>query len=157
MADIKKLNPAHVAAVIRSVNKCPYFTLLSMKIQSLDWCESHLEVVVQEKHLQPYGMVHGGVCASLVDAAAFWAVYPKMSENIGLTTVEIKLNYLTPVSKGRLMGRGKSIKIGKTLCLSEASVEDNKGNLVAHGTSTMMVLNSLKFQGQSHFPSKFLD
>ena len=157
MADIKKLNPDHVAAVIRSVNKCPYFTLLSMKIQSLDWCESHLEVVIQEKHLQPYGMVHGGVCASLVDAAAFWAVYPQMSENIGLTTVEIKLNYLTPVSKGRLMGRGKIIKIGKTLCLSEASVEDNKGNLVAHGTSTMMVLNSLKFQGQSNFPPKFLD
>ena len=157
MFDIRELNPAHVAAVIRSVNKCPYFTLLSMKIQSLDWGESHLEVVVQEKHLQPYGMVHGGVCASLVDAAAFWAVYPQMSENIGLTTVEIKLNYLTPVSKGRLMGRGKSIKIGKTLCLSEASVEDDKGNLVAHGTSTMMVLDSLKFQGQSHFPPKFLD
>jgi len=157
VADIKKPNPAYVAAVIRSVNKCPYFTLLSMKIQSLDWGKSHLEVVVQEKHLQPYGMVHGGVCASLVDAAAFWAVYPQMSENIGLTTVEIKLNYLTPVSKGRLMGRGKSIKIGKTLCLSEASVEDDKGNLVAHGTSTMMVLDSLKFQGQSHFPPKFLD
>jgi uncharacterized protein (TIGR00369 family) len=157
VADIKKLNPAHVAAVIRAVNNCPYFTLLTMKIQSLDWGESHLEVVVQEKHLQPYGMVHGGVCASLVDAAAFWAVYPQMSENIGLTTVEIKLNYLSPVSGGRLLGRGKSIKSGKTLCLSEASVEDDKGNLVAHGTSTMMVLESVMIQGQSHFPPKFLD
>jgi len=102
-------------------------------------------------------MVHGGVCASLVDAAAFWAVYPQMSEDIGLTTVEIKLNYLAPVSEGRLIGRGKSIKVGKTICLSEASIEDDKGNLVAHGTSTMMVLDSLKIQGQSHFPPKFLD
>ena len=157
MVDIKKLNPAHVAAVIKAVNTCPYFTLLSMEIRSVDWGESHLEVAVQEKHLQPYGMVHGGVCASLVDAAAFWAVYPQMLEDIGLTTVEIKLNYLAPVSEGRLIGRGKSIKAGKTICLSEASIEDDKGNLVAHGTSTMMVLDSLKIQGQSHFPPKFLD
>ena len=157
MVDIRKLNPAHVAAVIKAVNTCPYFTLLSMEIRSVDWGESHLEVAVQEKHLQPYGMVHGGVCASLVDAAAFWAVYSQMSEDIGLTTVEIKLNYLAPVSEGRLIGRGKSIKVGKTICLSEASIEDDKGNLVAHGTSTMMVLDSLKIQGQSHFPPKFLD
>ncbi len=157
MVDIRKLNPAHVAAVIRAVNTCPFFTLLSMEIRSVDWGESHLEVRVQEKHLQPYGVVHGGVCASLVDAAAFWAVYPQMSEDIGLTTVEIKLNYLAPVSEGRLIGRGKSIKVGKTICLSEASIEDDKGNLVAHGTSTMMVLDSLKIQGQSHFPPKFLD
>ena len=157
MVDIRKLNPAHVAAVIKAVNTCPYFTLLSMEIRSVDWGESHLEVAVQEKHLQPYGMVHGGVCASLVDAAAFWAVYSQMSEDIGLTTVEIKLNYLAPVSEGRLIGRGKSIKLGKTICLSEASIEDDKGNIVAHGTSTMMVLDSLKIQGQSHFPPKFLD
>jgi len=157
VVDIRKLNPDHIAAVIKTANGCPYFTLLSMEIRSLDWSESHLEVAVQEKHLQPYGMVHGGVCASLVDAAAFWAVYPQMSEDIGLTTVEIKLNYLAPVSEGRLIGRGKSIKVGKTICLSEASIEDDKGNLVAHGTSTMMVLDSLKIQGQSHFPPKFLD
>jgi uncharacterized protein (TIGR00369 family) len=153
----KKLNPDHVEELIKIVNSSPYFSLLSMEIQSLDWGKSHLEVKIVEKHLQPYGMVHGGVCASLVDAAAFWAVYPLTSEDLGLTTVEIKLNYLAPVSKGRLISRGKSIKVGKTLCLGDASVEDDKGNIVAHGTSTMMVLDSVKIQGQPKLPPKFLD
>jgi uncharacterized protein (TIGR00369 family) len=157
VVDIRELNPAHVAAVIKTVNNCPYFTLLSMKMRGVDWGESHLEMVVQEKHLQPYGMVHGGVCASLVDAAAFWAVYPQTEEDIGLTTVELKLNYLAPVFGGHLLATGKSIRAGKTLCLGEASVEDDKGNLVAHGTSTMMVLDSRKIQGQSYLPPKFLD
>lgn len=157
MADIKKLNPAHVAAIAKTVNTCPYFTLLSMEIRSLDWGESRLEVTIQEKHLQPYGMVHGGVCASLADAAIYWAVYSGMEETVGLTTVEIKLNYLAPVSAGRLIAKGKCIKVGKSICLGEASVEDDKGNLVAHGTSTMMVLDSLKIQGQSQLPHKFLD
>lgn len=157
MVDIKKLNPDHVEEIVKVVNSSPYFALLSMEIRPLYWGKSHLEVKVLEKHLQPYGMVHGGVCASLVDAAAFWAVYPQTAADIGLTTVEIKLNYLAPASKGRLIARGKSIKVGKTICLGEASVEDDKGNLVAHGTSTMMVLDSVKIQGQSKLPPKFLD
>ncbi|MBW1737559.1 MAG: PaaI family thioesterase [Deltaproteobacteria bacterium] len=128
-----------------------------MEIRSLDWGESRLEVTIQEKHLQPYGMVHGGVCASLADAAIYWAVYSGMEETVGLTTVEIKLNYLAPVSAGRLIAKGKCIKVGKSICLGEASVEDDKGNLVAHGTSTMMVLDSLKIQDQSQVPPKFID
>jgi len=146
-----------VAAIAKTVNTCPYFTLLSMEIRSLDWGESRLEVTIQEKHLQPYGMVHGGVCASLADAAIYWAVYSGMEETVGLTTVEIKLNYLAPVSAGRLIAKGKCIKVGKSICLGEASVEDDKGNLVAHGTSTMMVLDSLKIQDQSQVPPKFID
>jgi uncharacterized protein (TIGR00369 family) len=155
--DLKKLNPDHVKELVKIVNACPYFSLLSMEIRSIDRGKSNLEVKIQEKHLQPYGMVHGGVCASLVDAAAFWAVYPRTAAGIGLTTVEIKLNYLAPTFNGRLIARGKSIKVGKTICLGEASVEDNKGNLVAYGTSTMMVLDSVKIQGQSKLPPKFLN
>lgn len=154
---MKKLNPAHVAAAAKHINSSPYFTLLSMEITSLGWGESHLEVFVQKKHLQPYGFVHGGVYASLVDAAAFWAVYSQMEEDSGLTTVDMKLNYLAPASDGCLIAKGRSIKTGKTLCLGEASIEDEKGRLLAHGTSTIMVLDKFKIQGQSQLPPKFLD
>ena len=157
MAHIKKLNPAHVAAIAKTVNTCPYFTLLSMELKSFDLGESHLEVEVQQKHLQPYGIVHGGVCASLADAAIYWAVYAGREETVGLTTLELKLNYLAPVSAGRMIAKGRSVKVGKSICLGEASVEDDKGNLVAHGTSTLMVLDSLKIHGQSQLPPKFLD
>jgi uncharacterized protein (TIGR00369 family) len=153
----RKLNPAYITAIEKTVNTCPYFTLLSMEIRSLEWGESYLEVALQEKHLQPYGNVHGGVCASLIDAAAYWAVYAAVEKEVGLTTVELKLNYLAPVSSGRLIAVGKSIRVGKTICLGEASIEDEEGNLVAHGTSTLMVLESLKIWGQSDLPSKFLD
>jgi len=114
-------------------------------------------VVVQEKHLQPFGFVHGGVYSSLVDAAAFWAVYSEVDEELGMTTVELKLNFLAPASKGRLITKGKSIKVGKVLCLGEASIEDERGKLLAHGTSTMMILRDLKIKGSREFPPKFLE
>ncbi len=153
----KVLNPEYLKPILEHVNACPYFQLLSVQIKGLDWGKSHLEVDVQEKHLQPYGMVHGGVCASIVDAACFWAVWTQVEGEVGLTTVEMKLNYLAPVSEGRLIAKGKSIKVGRTICLAEALVENNEGVLIAHGTSTLMILESLRLKGQNHLGSKYLD
>jgi uncharacterized protein (TIGR00369 family) len=154
---MRNLNPEYVEVVKREVNFCPYFSLLSMEIRGLSWGESLLEILVQEKHFQPFGLVHGGVFASLIDAAAFWAVYTQVPEDLGMTTVELKLNYLAPLSTGRMIARGKSLKVGKTLCLGEAGIMDEEGTLLAHGTSTMMILKDLKIQGVSRGPSKYLD
>ncbi|MFZ0448401.1 MAG: PaaI family thioesterase [Desulfatiglandaceae bacterium] len=154
---MKKFNPEHIRAVAATVNNCPYFKLLSAEIKSLGWGESLLELEIQKKHLQPYGLVHGGVCASIIDAAAFWAVYAGFEDVVGLTTVEIKVNYLSPISEGRLIATGKCIKAGRTICLAEASVHDGKGRLIAHGTSTLMVLESMKLEGQKALPPKFTE
>jgi uncharacterized protein (TIGR00369 family) len=153
---VKRVNPAYLEAVAKKVNGSPFFTLISMHITNLDWGESRLEMVVEEKHFQPFGMVHGGVYASVVDAAAFWAVYPQIDDDFGITTVELKLNYLAPTSSGSLIAKGKSIKAGKSICLAEAFVEDKTGKLLAHGTETMMVLKDLKIQGHAELPPKFL-
>jgi uncharacterized protein (TIGR00369 family) len=154
---MRNLNPEYVEAVKREVNSCPYFSLLSMQVMGLNWGESRLEILVQEKHLQPFGLVHGGVFASLIDAAAFWAVYTEVPEELGMTTVELKLNYLAPLSAGRMVASGKSLRVGKTLCLGEASILNEDGTLLAHGTSTMMILKDLKIQGVSDGPSKYMD
>jgi uncharacterized protein (TIGR00369 family) len=154
---VRNLSPEYVEAVRREVNSCPYFSLLSIVLKGLSWGESQLEILVQEKHLQPFGMVHGGVFASLIDAAAFWAVYTQVPDELGMTTVELKLNYLAPLSTGRMLARGKSLRVGKTLCLGEASILNEEGTLLAHGTSTMMVLKDLKIQGVTQGPSKYLD
>ena len=79
-----------------------------------------------------------------------------MDRDAGLTTVELKVNYLAPISEGLLIAKGKSIKTGRTLCLSEATVENEKGTIIAHGTSTLMVIKSLKIQGQPKGLKKYL-
>jgi uncharacterized protein (TIGR00369 family) len=153
---MKQLNPDHIAAVKAHINNCPYFNLLSMKIDSLQMGRSFLEVDVQEKHLQPYGIVHGGVYSSLIDAAAFWAAYSTVDGSSGMTTVEMKLNYLAPAASGRFIAKGKSIKTGKTLCLSEATIFDEKEKMLAHGTVTLMVLKSLAINAKAGLPPKYL-
>src|SRR4030043_595185 len=147
-----KLNPRYTEAVAMIVNRSPYFALLSMEVRDLQWGTSLLEVQLEEKHLQPFGNVHGGVMASVVEAATFWATFPQVENGLGLTTVEIKVNYLAPVQKGKLIAWGRCIKMGKTLALGEAFVRDEGERLIAHGTSTMMVLPGLTVQGYEDFP-----
>ncbi len=151
----RRLNPEYVEAVAGLVNRSPYFKLLSMRLEDLEWGESFLAIDLGEDHLQPYGMVHGGVFASIVDAAAFWAAFSRMEDDAGLTTVEMKLNYLAPARKGRLQARGRCIKLGKSLALAEASVFDQEERLLAHGTATMMCV-PLQLEGYQDLPPKLL-
>jgi uncharacterized protein (TIGR00369 family) len=147
-----ELNPKYTEAVAMLVNRCPYFLLLSMEIKDLQWGTCLLEVELGEKHLQPFGKVHGGAIASVVDAAAFWAVFPQVEKGMGLTTVEMKLNYLAPAEKGKLVAQGRCIKMGRTLALGETYVRNGEGALVAHGTATMMVVPDLYIPGFENLP-----
>ena len=151
MAELK-LNPKYAEAVTRVVNQSPYFSLLSMEIKDLKWGSCILEVKLEEKHLQPFGFVHGGAIASVMDAAAFWAVFPQVEQGMGLTTVEVKVNYLAPIQQGKLVAHGRCIKMGKTIALGEAMINNDKGGLVAHGTATMMVVPNLKIPGYEDLP-----
>ena len=151
-----RLNPKYTKAISNIVNRSPYFSLLSMKIKGLEWGTSVLEVELKKKHLQPFGYVHGGAIASVMDAATFWAVFPRVKDGMGLTTVEIKVNFLAPVREGRLVVKGRCIKIGKTLALGDATIYDARGNLLAHGTATMMIVPHLKVEGQDKLPPKLI-
>jgi uncharacterized protein (TIGR00369 family) len=148
------LNPKYIEAISNIVNRSPYFSLLSMKIRDLEWGTSVLELELEEKHLQPFGYVHGGAIASVMDAATFWAVFPQVKDGMGLTTVEMKVNFLAPVQKGKLVVRGRCLKIGRTLALGDAYIDDARGNLIAHGTATMMIVPDLKVEGQDNLPPK---
>jgi len=139
------------------VNSSPYFCLLSMKIRDVRIGYSLLEIDLEKKHLQPFGHVHGGVYASIIDAAAFWAFYYSVNDQqAGVTTVDLKLNYLAPAAGGRLTAKGRQIKAGKTLGYAEAEVLNESGDILAHGTSTLMILPGRAIVADPPLPSKFL-
>ena len=57
---MRPLNSEWAKSIAEQVSACPYFTLLSMKIIDLQPGKSHLEIEARPKHLQPFGMIHGG-------------------------------------------------------------------------------------------------
>ena len=155
---MKKPNPEHIKRMNEIVNVCPYFDLLSMKLVDVGIGYSSLEIELAHKHLQPFGVVHGGVFASIIDAAAFWSVYYGIEvPDVGITTVDLKLNYLAPAVSGKLIARGRQIKVGRTLGYAEASVADQQGKVLAHGTSTLIILPGKAIETDPPLPPKFIE
>lgn len=133
-------NPAYLQAIQDSVRAAPYPELIGMRIADLDFDNACIELELDERHMQPFGVVHGGVLATLIDTATFWAGFLRLPEDAGLVNVDLKLNYLKSVTGGRLRAQGRCLRAGRQLSYTEAGVFDEGGELVAHGTSTLMAL-----------------
>lgn len=151
-------NPEYVARLLDVINSAPYFELISMKIREIGVGYSLIETDLDKKHLQPFDLVHGGVFASLIDTAASWALfYGIEDQHAGLTSVDLKLNFLSPAASGKLITKGRQIKMGKTLGYAEAQVTDETGKILAHGTSTIMILQGKAPAADPPFPPKFIE
>ncbi|WP_208456903.1 PaaI family thioesterase [Lysobacter solisilvae (ex Woo and Kim 2020)] len=133
-------NPAYVQAIREQVHAAPYPHLIGMTIDALEFDRCRIGLELGERHLQPFGIVHGGVLATLIDTATFWAGFMRLPEDAGLVNVDLKLNYLKAVTRGHLRTEGRCLRAGKQLSYTEASVFDAQDELVAHGTSTLMAL-----------------
>lgn len=160
---VQKLNPGHVDYIISLMNQSPYFNLLSIVVKDLGFGYSLLEVDIENRHFNPFGGVHGGVYSSVIDTAAYWAAYSELDENAGLISLDLNVNFLAPVKNGKLIVKGQRIKIGKTLCIAEATAFDQENKMVAHGTSKMMVTQNLQTitqavasAGLTSLPGKFI-
>lgn len=159
-----RLNPEHVKAVIELINQGPYFRLLSMEVRELREGYARVEVDLEDKHLNPFGGIHGGVYSSLIDTAAYWSVYCEVEENAGLISLDLKVDNLAPVKSGHLIVEGKRIKVGRSVCLAEGVVCDSRGRYLAHGTSKQIITPGLQTisqavaaMGYRELPPKFIE
>lgn len=93
------------------------------------------------RFLNPYGTVHGGYVATLLDSAMTCAVQTTAAAGFGVTTVEFKLNFVRPIAPdlGRLRAIGEVITSGKRLGTAEGKLVDENDRLYAHGTTTCMI------------------
>jgi len=159
---MNKINPAHITALMDLMNRGPYYRLLAMRLLAVDWGRSTVAIELQNDHLNPFGIVHGGALASLIDTAAYWSVYCELAEGAGLTTIDLQVNYLNMATTGRIVAEGRSIKVGRSICLATADVRDAAGKLLAQGTAKMLVLagrqsiqTAMAELGQPDLPPKY--
>lgn len=101
-------------------------------------------VVPAEYHYNPIGAVHGGLAATLCDSAMGCAIHTTLPAGVGYTTLEIKVNYVRPITlqTGRVLCEGTVIHTGSRVATAEARVTDAAGKLYAHATTTCMILKS---------------
>jgi uncharacterized protein (TIGR00369 family) len=135
------INVEYVRRLKKLVLDASYPRLIGMHLEAIDIDRATLVLDIDDqRHFQPFGIVHGGVLATLIDTATFWAAYMRLPPDTGLVNIDLKLNYLQPAAGGRLTAKGRCIRPGRTLSYTEAHIYDGRGELLVHGTSTLMAL-----------------
>jgi len=97
--------------------------------------------VPDESHYNPIGTVHGGLVCMLLDSALGCATHTTLPAGSGYTSIEVKVNYLRPVSagSGALTCRGRVTKPGRRVAFAEGEVVDDQGKVVATATGSLLV------------------
>lgn len=93
------------------------------------------------KHGNPFGTVHGGLAATLLDTCMGLAVLSMLDKGFGQTTLEFKILLVRPITPhmGLVKAQGTVISCGRHVGTAEGSLTDKDGRTLAHGTTTCLI------------------
>jgi uncharacterized protein (TIGR00369 family) len=94
-----------------------------------------------KSHLNPLGTVHGGWAATILDSALGCCVQTTLVKGEAYTTAEFKVNLTRPITPntGEVVCEGRVVHKGRTIAVSEATLKDVNGKLLAFGTETCSI------------------
>lgn len=97
-------------------------------------------LLVDQRHLHPFGYVHGGVWVAFADTIAAWGTMRNLPPGRGFTTVELKMNvFAASVSGDELIATGEPLHRGRRTQVWEVRVS-KADRLAANFICTQMVL-----------------
>ena len=97
-------------------------------------------IVVDERHLHPGGLVHGGAWVALADSVAAWQTFRHLPPGHNFTTVEMKLNVFAAGRPGdELIATAEHLHAGRSTHVVEVRVRSAE-RLVANLLVTQLVL-----------------
>ena len=131
-----KLTAAQIKRVSKALNDVPYAQLLGIRLEQIDSGSATLQMRVRKPLTQNHGVLHGGAIASLIDSATAFAIISLLTPEEKVTTVDLTISYLRPVTKGKLSCTAKVVRAGKRLIVVSAETFDAGQKLVATALST---------------------
>lgn len=128
------LDPDIFAKILEIYQDNHYAHLTGIKIVAMGPGKLIAELVVEKHNSNSAGVLHGGATAALVDVCMGMACFTK---GILALTGNINVSYLAAGKVGdKIIAVGQVIRSGKTVFFTEASLEDEKGRIIAKGTGS---------------------
>lgn len=126
----------------------PVAELIGFNLIALEPGMARFELETDERHTNPMGTLHGGILCDLADAAMGVAYASLLQPGESFTTLELKINFLKPVWKTKLIAVGRVVKGGRTVGLVECDITDEKEALVARASCTQLTLREDQAEGR---------
>jgi uncharacterized protein (TIGR00369 family) len=86
------------------------------------------------------GIIHGGVLAALLDTVM--ALHTRLSAGQKFATIDLKVNYLRPLSRasGVMRGTGRVINASRRIAYVEGEIRDSSAALAVHAVGNFALL-----------------
>jgi uncharacterized protein (TIGR00369 family) len=119
----------------------PISQLVGFHLVEVEEGRAVFEGLPEFRHYNPIGTVHGGFAATLLDSALGCAIFSTLQKGDAWTTLELKLNFVRPMSKdtGPVRAEGRLIHRGRTVATAYGELKDGAGKLYAHASTTCMI------------------
>jgi uncharacterized protein (TIGR00369 family) len=131
-------------AIETGAPRAPIAALIDMRMVEADEGFCRFDAWPGPQHVNPIGVVHGGFAATVLDAACWTAVMTTNAPGETHTTLDLKVNYVRAITPetGPVVCDGRVVNRGGRIALAEAKMMDKNGKLLAHATSTLMIIRS---------------
>lgn len=118
------------------VRNTPYLQHLGIELVEISEGKAVMKLPMKDELRQPYGLLHGGATASLIDTATAFAVVATIGRADKATTVDLTVHYLRPVIDETTICTATVVRAGKRLITVSAEVHNEHGKLIATALST---------------------
>ncbi len=118
----------------------PVGRTLGFDLQSVGDGEAVFACEPTERLYNPMGSIHGGMPATLIDAATGGAVLTQLPAGFTFSTVSLTCQYFRAITvdTGPVTCTGRLVKHGRRVSVADASVTDRDGTVYARGTATCL-------------------
>ncbi|MCY7348088.1 MAG: PaaI family thioesterase [Pyrinomonadaceae bacterium] len=130
------VNEQSIKTAFETAQTTPYLKLLGIELVELGAETAVMSLEMKDDLRQPYGLLHGGATASLIDTAMAFANLSVLAADEKATTVDLTVQYLRPHTTGKVICTAKVIRAGKRMLFLSAEVVNEQGKLVATALST---------------------
>jgi uncharacterized protein (TIGR00369 family) len=116
--------------------------LLGMRLDEVGPGRAVFTLEPDDRMLNPIGSVHGGIAATLLDSCMGCAVHTTLPARSSYTTAQLNLHYVRGMrpGMGEVTATGTVVHAGRRQVTAEGRLVDGEGRLLAHGTTTCLVL-----------------
>ena len=118
----------------------PFLDFLQIKAEAVEKGYARFSMEIRPEFLQGAGIMQGGLGIALSSETVAHAVMTTLAPGENLTTIELKNNFLSMASKGRLTAEAKVFKRGRTLVFVDCIVKDDTGKDISKSSATLMVI-----------------
>jgi acyl-CoA thioesterase len=122
------------------VDTLPFNSLVGIRCTGVYRDGVRLECRMRDDLKNALGTMHGGVYATLADAAVGISIVTHFEFKRKCTTVEMKLNFFLPVTDGKLTARGRLLRVGTSLVVGSVELHNSKKQLAGAALATFKLL-----------------